>query len=94
MRARMALTLLRRIALRLPVAVGPLVVGMSSSACTSSHPRSSFAEAYVGPPERFDPTNCNALCRALDALDPVDAPGLDGGTRERPSISPHRSTNG
>ena len=79
--------LLRRIALGLPVAVGPLVLGAASGGCThcysfpaglTSHPRGVITETFVGTPESFDPTGCNALCRALDGLDALDA-SVDGG---------------
>lgn len=90
MRDRKVLELLRRIARGLPVAVGPLVVGLSTS-CTqcqtlylaaSSHPASPLVESYVGPPERFDAARCDALCRVLDGLAPLDAPGLDAGASD------------
>lgn len=91
MRDRKVLELLRRIARGLPVAAGPLVVGVASSACTycqtvpvggSSHPRSALTDLYVGTPDRFDATRCDALCRVLDRFVPLDAPGLDAGTSD------------
>lgn len=82
--------LLRRVALGLPVVFGPLVVGLSASGCThcyanpvasSSHPRSALTERFVGTPERFDPSQCDTLCRMLDDVDNTrDASLADGGS--------------
>lgn len=83
-RARV-IALLERLARGLPIAVGSLIVGLPLSSCThcydfpaapTSHPRSAVTDLFVGPPERFDPASCSALCRALDGLDPLDASAL------------------
>ena len=88
MQDEMVRKLLRRIALGLPVVLGPLA--LSASGCThcyafpvagSSHPRSALTESLVGTPERFDPSQCNTLCRMLDDLDNTrDASLADGGS--------------
>ena len=88
MRDQMLRNLLRRIALGLPVVIGPLA--LSASGCThctsrtvgsSSHARSAFTESLVGTPERFDASQCNTLCRQLDNLDNTrDASPADGGS--------------
>ena len=88
MQDAMVRLLLRRIALGLPVVLGPLA--LSASGCThctsqpvgfSSHPRSAFTESLVGTPERFDPSQCNTLCRQLDDLDRTrDASVVDVGS--------------
>ena len=83
-RARV-IALLERVARGLPIAVGTLIIGLPASSCThcydfpaapTSHPRSAVTDLFVGPPERFDPARCSALCRALDGLDPLDASAL------------------
>jgi hypothetical protein len=85
----MIITLLRRIALGLPIAVGPLVVGVATGGCThcyslpagsSSHPRSGLTESLVGTPASFDPTGCEDLCRMLDARDRDAGAGADAGS--------------
>ncbi len=82
MSERRVVELLKRIAMGLPVAIGPLVIGLASSGCrecidfqigSSSHARTPFTESLVGPPERFDPGRCNMLCRTLDGLEGADA---------------------
>lgn len=91
MRERRVVELLKRIAMGLPVTVGPLVLGLASTGCThcydlpltgSTHERSSLTESLVGTPERFDPTGCNTLCRTLDGLQTFDAGTIsDAGPR-------------
>ncbi len=91
MRERRVVELLKRIAMGLPIAAGPLMLGVASSGCThcyslplggSTHERSALTDSLVGPPEMFDPAGCNTLCRTLDGLASFDAgTAVDTGPR-------------
>lgn len=95
---RRVVEVLKRIAMGLPVAMGPLVLCLSTSGCrectdfqagSTSHARTAFTDSLVGPPERFDPGGCNTLCRSLDGLEGVDA-GVPADALDRVHIPRYR----
>lgn len=67
---------------------GALLIGAGLTGCTrcdvvqtatSTHPASTYIASRVGPPEAFDPSECEALCRELDSPSRDAGMGPDAG---------------
>ena len=93
MNDRFIRTLLRRIALGLPVVVGPIVLAGGLAGCggqqctpgarmTSSHAATAEVIAMIGMGASFMPSECAALCLQLDGVQGPDAGVSDSGSAD------------